>query len=71
MKSPLDRPHSKFYNQLEFTPKNYALNVAAEAVFMRLEVHSDGMPKAYQKACKKLYNRLMEEMGEDAWFDDV
>ena len=43
MKSPLDRPHSKFYNQLEFTPKNYALNVAAEAVFMRLEVHGDGM----------------------------
>tara|TARA_R100001440_G_scaffold24813_1_gene40288 strand:- start:797 stop:1009 length:213 start_codon:yes stop_codon:yes gene_type:complete len=70
MKSPLDRPHSKFYNQLEFTPKNYALNLAAEAVFIRLEVHTD-MPTAYEKACKKLYNRLMEEMGEDAWFDDV
>ena len=71
MKSPLDRPYPKFLGKPEFTPKNYALNVAAEAVFMRLEVHGDGMPKEYQKACKKLYNRLMEEMGEDAWFDDV
>ena len=70
MKSPLDRPHSKFYNQLDFTPKNYALNVAAEALFQKLELDTS-MPWAYEKACKKLYNRIMEEMGEDAWFDDV
>ena len=70
MKSPLDRPHSKFYNQLEFTPKNYALNVAAEALFQKLELDTS-MPWAYEKACKNMYNRLKEEMGEDAWFDDV
>ena len=58
------------YDQPGFTPKAFALNVAAEALFQKLEMDTS-MPWAYEKACKKLYNRLMEEMGEDAWFDDV
>lgn len=70
MKSPLERPYPKFLGKPEFTPKNHALNVAAEALFQKLELDTS-MPWAYEKACKKLYNRLMEEMGEDAWFDDV